>query len=323
MEKARRRLPFIFVLLIFISLTSMVSANQSDMEFLYLKNGVIIKCDAVWRGLGDYVWGSRSGGIKGYPADEVDLVMTFETQPVVNRLVNQSRTSFEKGNWDMAVKTASEALSLSPRDEVAYTNRSGAYANLGWYFQALADAEAAVKINPDFGLAYNNRGYAFEKMGKFPQARKDYETSCRLEEKLGCANHERLFASEIRPRVEKLLAQSHEGFLKGDWDAVISTANEALDLDPKSDLAYTNRAGAYTNKGLPEKALQDCDEAIKINPKLGLAYNNRGYALERLSRFIQASKEYNSSCGLGTELGCTNYARVFASEIKPRVEKLL
>ena len=323
MEKAKKRLSLIFALLIFASLTSLVFADQSDMEFLFLKNGSIIKCDAVWRGLGDYVWCSTSGGTKGYPADEVDLVMTFETQPVVNRLVNQSRASFEKGDWESVIKAASEALKLYPGSEVAYTNRSGAYANLGWQYQALSDAEAALKINPHFGLAYNNRGYALQIMGKLPQARKDYETSCRLGEKLGCVNYDRLFASEIRPRVEKLLDRSHESFLKGDWDAVIGTTTEALELNPKSELAFANRAGAYANKGQPEKALRDSDEAIKINPGLALAHNNRGYALERLSRFIEASKEYDASCRLGSELGCTNYARVFASEIRPKVEKLL
>lgn len=323
METAKSSLCFILALLIFAGLPSLVFADQSDMEFLFLRNGAIIKCDAVWKGLGDYVWCSKSGGTKGYPADEVDLALTFDKQPVFNRLINQSQANFGKGDWDAVIRASTEALKLNPRSEFAYTNRSAAHAKLGWQYQALSDAEAAVEINPRFGLAHNNRGYANEIMGKLPEARRDYETSCRLGEKWGCVNYDRLFASEIRPRVEKLLDQSYESFIKGDWNAVVATTSQALELDPRSQLALVNRAGALANSGQPEKALRDSDEAIKMNADLALAHNNRGYALERMSRFVEASKEYDTSCRLGSKLGCTNYTRVFAAEIEPRVEKFL
>jgi len=310
MEKARRSLLLIFTLLMLFNMASTVRATQSEMGPLYLKNGAIIKCNAVWRGLGDYVWCSRSGGIEGYPADEVDLVMTFETQPAVNRLVSESRSNFEKGDWDRAAKKASEALSLYPRSEAAYAIRSEAYGKLGWYYQARADAEAAIKINPGFGLAYNNRGYAHEKMGKLLEAKKDYDTACRLGEGLGCASSERLLGSVITARVAELLDQSLERFQKQDWDGVIDATTKALELDPRSVVAYTNRAGAYANKGLFEKALQDCEESLKINPNFSLTYNNRGYAFEGMGKSQEASQDYNTSCLLGYQRGCENLQRL-------------
>ncbi|MBN1930650.1 MAG: AAA family ATPase [Desulfobacterales bacterium] len=110
----------------------------------------------------------------------------------VNRLLDESRHSFQNGNWDKAIETASMILKIDPKNEVAYINRSAAYAQKGLLERAYDDSNKAIKLNPGFGLAYNNRAYALELLGKIEKAAADYEKSCNLGLKLGCQNYHRL-----------------------------------------------------------------------------------------------------------------------------------
>lgn len=118
---------------------------------------------------------------------------------------------------------------------------------------------------------------------------------------------------EIQPAVNQLVNKSEASFNRGDWDAAIAEASGAIALDPKNEVAFTIRAGAYANKGKLKEALQDCNTAIGINPYFPLAYNNRGHALELSGQLPQAELDYEMSCSLGYELGCKNYRRVRTS----------
>ena len=122
------------------------------------------------------------------------MIRTFQIQPAVNELIDKSLAAFEKKDWDQVISLTSTAISLEPTNEVAYTNRAGAYSYKELYDAAIKDCDKAIRINPYFGLAYNNRGFAFELTGHFEQALSEYEMSCRLGNSLGCRNYERLRA---------------------------------------------------------------------------------------------------------------------------------
>jgi tetratricopeptide (TPR) repeat protein len=167
-------------------------AEESDLYFIFFKDGKSLRCDAIWKGIDDYAWCRKSGSVQGFPATDLDMRKTFEIQAAVNQLVNKSEASFNRGDWDATVAAASGAIALDPKNEVAFTNRAGAYANKGKLKEALQDCNAAIGINPYFPLAYNNRGYALELSGQLPQAKLDYEMSCNMGNELGCKNYKRL-----------------------------------------------------------------------------------------------------------------------------------
>jgi tetratricopeptide (TPR) repeat protein len=169
-------------------------ADETQLYFLYLKNGKPLRCDAIWKGIDDYAWCRKSGSVQGFPANDVDLKKTFEIQAAVNQLVNKSEASFNRGDWDATISAASGAIALDPQNEVAFTNRAGAYANKGKLKEALQDCNNAIGINPYFPLAYNNRGYTLELSGQLPQATLDYEMSCNMGNDLGCKNYRRVFS---------------------------------------------------------------------------------------------------------------------------------
>jgi tetratricopeptide (TPR) repeat protein len=192
MERRTARLVVALCLAMLTGAASSAFADETQLNFLYFKNGKSLKCDAVWKGIDDYVWCRKSGNVQGFPADDVEMKKTFEVQAAVNHLVSRSEASFKKGDWDAAIAAASGAIALDPQNAVAFTNRAGAYTNKGKLKEAMQDCNSAIRINPYFPLAYNNRGDALELSGQLSQAKLDYEMSCNMGNELGCAKHKRL-----------------------------------------------------------------------------------------------------------------------------------
>jgi len=180
------------LIILSLALASTAAAQDVVLKDLHMKNGLATRCDSVWKGLGDFVWCNQNGNVKGYPAGEVDMKKTFDIPRQAARLVDQSKEMFEEGDWDGAIRAATAALSLDPENEVAYTNRAGAYAEKGLVGEAINDCNEALKINPYYALAYNNRGFAMERAGDMPQALADYDTSCRMGNELACRNLDRV-----------------------------------------------------------------------------------------------------------------------------------
>jgi tetratricopeptide (TPR) repeat protein len=80
----------------------------------------------------------------------------------------------------------------------------------------------------------------------------------------------------------------------------LDSINKAIELDPKSALAYVSRGvGNYylpaAFGGGPEVALKDLDQAIALDPKLAEAYLWRGIVLRKLNRNGEARAAFTKS----------------------------
>lgn len=62
----------------------------------------------------------------------------------------RGNAAFQAGDFSTAVQHFSKAIELSPADAVLYSNRSGSYASLKQFENALKDAEMCVKLKPDW-----------------------------------------------------------------------------------------------------------------------------------------------------------------------------
>ena len=185
--------------------------------------------------------------------------------------------------YDDAAADCDTAIELDPQSDLAYSYRALAYAEKGYIDQALADANKAIGMNPKKMSYYNNRGVVLEKAGALEKAQADYQDACRGGVETACKNFTRLAGfplAEIPKMVKELLEESRACFNNGMMDKVIDLTSKAIKLDPKSDMAYATRGGAYANKGLFLQAIDDCSAAIRINPDCGLAFNNKGFAHE-------------------------------------------
>jgi tetratricopeptide (TPR) repeat protein len=104
--------------------------------------------------------------------------------------------------------------------------------------------------------------------------------------------------AEARARYSALVSQSSTAFNRGDYDKVISTATEAIRLDPKIADAFHIRARAFGRNGDPDRAIADASEAIRLDPTDAHFFNNRGnnYALKR--DYERAISDYNEAIRL-------------------------
>jgi tetratricopeptide (TPR) repeat protein len=90
----------------------------------------------------------------------------------------------------------------------------------------------------------------------------------------------------IRLDPKSALAFSDRGVAyanKADYNRALVDFNEAIRLDPKSVHAFRNRGVLYVLKGDYGRALADFNKAIRLDPKSALAFCNRGRAKQNIN----------------------------------------
>lgn len=88
--------------------------------------------------------------------------------------------------------------------------------------------------------------------------------------------------------------QGNEAFKNKDYDKAIELYSKAIELDPKKEVYYSNRSGAFAAANKLEEALKDAEECLKVNPGFAKGYSRKGYALEMLGREEDAAEAYDS-----------------------------
>lgn len=227
--------------------------------------------------------------------------------------IEKSVMSLNSQQWDLAIEAANEAMKADTRHISPYINRAWAYAEKGFIQRAISDANQAILINPNNSLAYNNRGYAHELGGQLIDAKADYQQACNLDFQPACNYSVKLaglIASDISKQIAMLVPQSYEKFQDKDWTAVESLTTRIINLDPRNTVAYVNRAGARTELGQLDNALDDSNRAIQLNPGFGLAYNNQAYVYELMGKRKQATASYAKACELGVTQSCADQRRL-------------
>eukprot|EP00128_Syssomonas_multiformis_P007694 Colp12_sorted_trinity150504_noHs@23144 len=99
----------------------------------------------------------------------------------VAQLKNLGNTAFTSGDYHGAIKHFTEAISLDPSNHVLYSNRSGSYASLKDYANALNDAQKTVELKPDWGKGYGRLGTALFFLGRLEEAKGAYEKGLSVE----------------------------------------------------------------------------------------------------------------------------------------------
>ena len=84
------------------------------------------------------------------------------------------------GNYDLAIKDLTKAITLNSKDETPYIYRALANEKLKKTTGAIADYNKAITINPNNGLAYEKRGSLYFDQKKYTLALDDLNNAIKF-----------------------------------------------------------------------------------------------------------------------------------------------
>jgi tetratricopeptide (TPR) repeat protein len=149
-----------------------------------------------------------------------------------------------KGQYDKAIASYDQALTINPKYADAYNNRGLAWAKKGDYDKAIADFGRSLAIDSKEAVAYYNRGEVWEDKGDYRKAIADYTQSL-----------------AINPKYAHACIDRGVAWAKmGEYAKAIADYNQALAIDPKDAKAYNNLAWLYAT--CPDKAYRDGKKAF-------------------------------------------------------------
>ncbi len=104
------------------------------------------------------------------------------------------------------------------------------------------------------------------------------------------------------------------------FDEAIKAYTEAINIDPKEHVFFSNRSAAYLSKGDAINALSDGERCVSLNPSWAKGYSRKGAALHALRRYDDAISAYQAGLsvapnddGLKSGLADAEKAKVAAS----------
>ena len=110
-----------------------------------------------------------------------------------------------------------------------------------------------------------------------------------------------VLSSAFAEKAEDLIAKGVEYGRQGNYDAAIAELTRAIELKPKSSMAYWNRGIAYYYKKNLDQAISDYTKAIKLDRNSIEAYYERSRAYAEKGAYSQASSDLQKVLELDPE----------------------
>jgi tetratricopeptide (TPR) repeat protein len=179
------------------------------------------------------------------------------------------------GRYDLATREFEQALRLDPSLAEVHYNLGKVYSIQDDFHRARKEFEKAIRLTSNYMEAYNALGFAMEALGDDAAAFEDYQAALRINEE----RHGKFVAPYI----------NLSGYYnrRSELDVAMEYAKKALEMNPKSDLAYFQIAKAYRAKEDWNGAAKALENAIAIKPSssqyhyiLGIAYHRLGKVKE-------------------------------------------
>ena len=178
------------------------------------------------------------------------------------------------------------ALNLNEKFLDAWINRGLVYNELGDYEKSISDYNKAIEIDSKCALAFNNRGYTRFKQKDYQGALEDYNKAILLNPKFQMAldNKALLFQTvflkdDIDFNEKYYLSLGIADVNEGNFPEAISSLDEALTLNPNSEVAYFYKAICFHRLNRTAEAYENYTKAIELNKNMVDAYFNRGQLL--------------------------------------------
>jgi len=174
-----------------------------------------------------------------------------ERATVLTKLGQISHRNLE---YQEAIRYFSEAITLRPTGDAAYTARSIVWEKRGEYRKVIDDLDVVVLLNPQDYVAFRRRGNAYLVLGHYKKAIKNFEKAIQI-----CHQD----AISFR---RKGLAH----FELGDYVEAIHSLTQAITLDPNDPWTYYWRSQTFGTLGQSDASQSD------INRHNSLLINKSG-----------------------------------------------
>ncbi|KOB79182.1 Hsc70/Hsp90-organizing protein HOP [Operophtera brumata] len=93
-------------------------------------------------------------------------------------------------------------------------------------------------------------------------------------------------------QVNQLKEKGNAALASENFEDAIKYYSEAIELDPKNHVLFSNRSAAHAKAGSYAAALKDAEHTIAINPGWAKGHSRKGSALAYLGRYEDAAKAY-------------------------------
>jgi tetratricopeptide (TPR) repeat protein len=165
---------------------------------------------------------------------------------------NLAARALDRGEFDLAILHAVEALRLNPDHADSHITLGGAHARLGRPDEAMAQYRRALELDPHHPTLHYNIGVALHEQGDLDGAIRHYREAVRLNPR-----HADVFYN---------LGLAHAG--RGEWSDAAAGHRRALALNPELAEAHFQLAGALTALGQTDGAVQHLRQAVRLKPWL-------------------------------------------------------
>ena len=93
-------------------------------------------------------------------------------------------------------------------------------------------------------------------------------------------------------QITDLKTSGNEALQAGKFEDAIQFYTDAIKLDEKSHVLYSNRSAAYSSLREYEKAIEDAEKCIELSPSFVKGYSRKGSALCYQQKYIEAFDAY-------------------------------
>lgn len=164
------------------------------------------------------------------------------------------------------------AIQLAPVNDEAHYFYGRWLLNIGRVSDAVQQLQTAVDLNPTRLSVFDMLASAYWAAGNADKAHETAVKALTLDPSDAAAK-----ALLLQPGTQAAdfwINASLYQFQKGNYDACIANAKQALKLKPDSEIAYNNIGAAYAGMHQWDQAMENERAALRINPNFTLAQNN-------------------------------------------------
>lgn len=105
-------------------------------------------------------------------------------------------------------------------------------------------------------------------------------------------------------QINALKEKGNQALAANNIDEAVQAYTDAIALDPKNHVLFSNRSAAYAKACKYESALEDANQTIALNPSWAKGYSRKGSALAGLEKYLEAFEVYQK----GLEIEPSNAA---------------